>query len=164
MGNTTGGSNPSPSAVKLPHQPVGYFIIRAKTMDSIIWTGNNVDAVEKFALDNHFGFVVGSSYGRERWWHRLFDNLAVPSRDMTVLEIYPDHPKGGISKFLDDYSAAEVTEVLRYLKTHPLYGIIEAAFTAIESKREGEYTPWHWTTANPGDRIFADGSVERNVV
>lgn len=67
--------------------------------DRLVWTGSNIEAMETFATENGFGFVVGSTLHNERWWHRAWNWLWVqlplglrwewvPPEDPTVLEIY----------------------------------------------------------------------------
>ena len=138
-------------------------------MDSIIWTGNNIDAVEKFALNNYFGFTVGSTYGRIRWYHKLFERLSCPREDKTVLEIFPekkDEDKPLLDRFINSHTDDELHELYNAVRTTSMVGIgvletLRQLVLAVIDERNREYESWHWTTANPGDRIFADGTVER---
>lgn len=101
--------------------------------ERIVWTGRNHDEVELLARDGGFGFVVGSPFHNERWWHRAWNWLWarlplgmrwewVPPEDMSVLEIY-------LPSMIDP---AEVHE------------------------------PAHWTTARSGDEIDRHGRVYRS--
>lgn len=171
MGNTTMGSNPIPSSMS-GHKKWSEIKHKRDAMKpSIMWTGNNEKAVEEFALDNSpsFGFTRGSTHGRLRWYHKLFEKLSVPRSDSTVLEIFPDRPKEGFELYLENNS----DEDLNKLREWVIYALdqhytnednvdkIHELFEVLSTERNREYSEWHWTTARPGDTIFADGTVQR---
>lgn len=138
-------------------------------MDSIVWTGNNLHEVEAFAKRSNFGFTVGSPHGRYRWYHRWFERLSYPRYDSSILEIYPERDiknKSLLEQFLNSHTDDDLhnlytnVRIARVIDVGPTETLRQLVLAVID-ERNREYTPWHWTTAKPGDRIFADGTVER---
>jgi hypothetical protein len=113
--------------------------------DSVVWTGSNVSDMEEFVIGSSFGFIVGSPFHNYRWWHRTF-NLVFNKLPARVLpfDVFMKIPT-------PEWTPPEDMSVLEIFPERPEdYG-----------DDSEDYTPWHWTTARPGDRIFKDGTVSR---
>lgn len=108
----------------------------------VTWNGNNEDEVGAFAQKTQFGFVVGSDYYNWRWYHKLYQKIQV-----AAIFTY----KGNVRSPLPEWYPPEDATVLEIYPYRPIE----------DDDLDEDYTPWHWTTARVGDKIFGDGTVIR---
>jgi len=138
----------------------------------VVWTGKNAEEVEAFATNANFGFVIGSyRTNRRPPFHKLIARIAAKleifslgGEDKRLLEIFPDRKESREEIEKETEKIISVTG-----KLNAAYSRIEFVDTKMMRKirelfneaDEGDYVPWHWTLASPGDRIYHDGTVEK---